>query len=345
MRARGENYALTPGAGPGARAALGPHRRDLRRRPIPGRTDGGGGGARFAGRQPGGTEAAGSIKQHVLATAKHFAAHGQPEGGRNSAPANFSEGELRENYLKAFQAAVTEAGVGSVMASYNEINGIPVHTNPWLLEQVLRAGMGLPGLARLGRQRHQPVGKLSTTWLPPKPRRPARRSGSGSTSSWIPVTPPPCWRQVQAGSIPEAWVEQAAGRVLSGQIPAGPVRRTRMSDPAEAERVTNCAEHRQLAYLAATKSLVLLKNDGLLPLELGRIKTLAVIGPNAAGLHLGGYSADPGHGAEHPGWDPPESWRTCAGAVCRRLQDHATGFRRAGLAGLARERVGPARPG
>ena len=68
------------------------------------------------------------------------------------------------------------------------------------------------------------------------------------------------------------------------------------ADPQEAGQVTNCAAHRQLAYRAATKSLVLLKNDGLLPLEAQKIKTLAVIGPDAAGLHLGGYSADPGHG-------------------------------------------------
>jgi len=66
-------------------------------------------------------------------------------------------------------------------------------------------------------------------------------------------------------------------------------------DPDEAERICNCAAHRELAYQAATKSLVLLKNDGLLPLDMKKIKTFAVIGPNAAGIHLGGYSADPGH--------------------------------------------------
>jgi len=75
---------------------------------------------------------------HVLSTAKHFAAHGQPEGGTNAAPANYAERTLREEFLAPFQAVVQEAGIGSVMASYNEINGIPSHVNPWLLKDVLR---------------------------------------------------------------------------------------------------------------------------------------------------------------------------------------------------------------
>ena len=74
----------------------------------------------------------------MLATAKHYAAHGQPEGGRNTAPANYSERILRETFFVPFQAAVEEARVGSVMASYNEIDGIPSHINPWLLDTVLR---------------------------------------------------------------------------------------------------------------------------------------------------------------------------------------------------------------
>jgi len=75
---------------------------------------------------------------HIIATAKHFAAHGQPEGGTNIAPANYSERVLREFFLPSFEAAVKEAGVMSVMASYNEIDGVPSHANKWLLEKVLR---------------------------------------------------------------------------------------------------------------------------------------------------------------------------------------------------------------
>src|SRR5438445_1212055 len=82
---------------------------------------------------------------HIIATAKHFAAHGQPEGGTNIAPANYSERVLREVFLPSFKAAVTEAGIMSVMASYNEIDGVPSHANRWLLEKVLREEWGFRG--------------------------------------------------------------------------------------------------------------------------------------------------------------------------------------------------------
>src|SRR5208283_2018665 len=82
---------------------------------------------------------------HVMATAKHFAVHGQPEGGTNTAPGNYSERIIRENFLVPFQAAVQEARVGSVMASYNEIDGVPSHVNPWLLDKVLRQEWGYRG--------------------------------------------------------------------------------------------------------------------------------------------------------------------------------------------------------
>jgi beta-glucosidase len=84
-------------------------------------------------------------RHHVLATAKHFTAHGQPESGTNTAPANFSERELREFYLYVFEAAIREARGGSVMASYNEIDGIPSHINHWLLDRVLRQEWGFDG--------------------------------------------------------------------------------------------------------------------------------------------------------------------------------------------------------
>jgi len=65
--------------------------------------------------------------QHVMATAKHFAAHGQPEGGTNTGPALFSERTLREVFLPSFEAGVKEAKIGAVMPSYNEIDGVPSH--------------------------------------------------------------------------------------------------------------------------------------------------------------------------------------------------------------------------
>ena len=74
-------------------------------------------------------------KDKVVATLKHFAAHGQPESGTNCAPANISERVLRETFLMPFKEAIQEAGVISIMPSYNEIDGIPSHANEWLLNE------------------------------------------------------------------------------------------------------------------------------------------------------------------------------------------------------------------
>ncbi len=84
-------------------------------------------------------------KRHVIATLKHFAAHGQPESGNNCAPVNVSERLLREVFLYPFQAAIREGGAMSVMASYNEIDGVPSHANRWLLREVLRNEWGFAG--------------------------------------------------------------------------------------------------------------------------------------------------------------------------------------------------------
>ncbi len=93
----------------------------------------------------GAAEGKGIDREHVIATAKHYAAHGQPEGGTNIGPANFSERILREIFLPSFHAAVTEARVMSVMASYNEIDGVASHASKFLLEKILRQEWGFTG--------------------------------------------------------------------------------------------------------------------------------------------------------------------------------------------------------
>src|SRR4051812_811779 len=84
-------------------------------------------------------------KTRVMATLKHFVAHGQPEGGQNCAPANVSMRELRDVFLPPFKAAVQEAGAISIMPSYNEVDGVPSHANEWLLRDVLRNEWGFRG--------------------------------------------------------------------------------------------------------------------------------------------------------------------------------------------------------
>lgn len=292
MRARGGNWALTPVL-------------DLAREPRWGRTEetygedpylcSRMGVAAIRGLQ-GVSLAAGPEpidKRHVLATAKHFAAHGQPEGGRNAAPANYAERELRENFLVAFQAAVQEAGVGAVMASYNEINGIPVHVNRWLLEQVLREEWGFQGI--LTSDGNGITQLASVHHVAASGAEAARKALAAGIDFELDNCFQTLAEQVAQGLVPLAWIDRAVRRILRAKFLLG-LFDDPYVDPDEAERITNCAEHRQLAYRAAAESLVLLKNDGLLPLDRARLRRLAVIGPNAAGLHLGGYSADPGRG-------------------------------------------------
>jgi len=289
-RARGENYVLTPVL-------------DVAREPRWGRTEETYGEDPYLGARMGVAAIRGLQGvswgqmidgEHVLATAKHFAVHGQPEAGTNCGPGNYAEREIRENFLTAFRAAVVEAGVGSVMASYNEINGVPVHANQWLLRDVLRHEWGFQGvlisdghgITLLHTLHHVASSKADAA-------RKALATGMDfELDSCFSTT---LLEQVQDGTIPEAQVDAAVGRVLKAKFLLGLFDHPYV-DLDAAEQITNCESHRQIALEAAHKSLVLVKNDGLLPLDATKLKTLAVIGPNATGLHLGGYSTDPGHG-------------------------------------------------
>ena len=233
---------------------------------------------------------------HVLATAKHFTAHGQPESGTNTAPANFSERELREFYMYAFEAAVREAHVGSVMASYNEIDGIPSHVNHWLLDRVLRQEWGFDGYVTSDGEGLQMLYKVhGVASGPDDAARKALAAGvdfdlsDGSVYRTV-------LDQVKDGRIPQWQLDRAVSRVLAAKFRLGLFDNPYV-DPAYAEKVTNSPKHRALALKAAEEEIVLLKNDGaLLPLDPKKLETIAVIGPDAADVHLGGYARDPGHG-------------------------------------------------
>jgi beta-glucosidase len=235
-------------------------------------------------------------RHHVVATMKHFAAHGQPESGTNAAPVNLSERELRETFLVPFEAAVREAHVGSVMASYNEIDGIPSHVNPWLLDRVLRQEWGFRGYVTSDGEGLQML--VHTHHVAADFAEAARKALAAGVdydlsdgSVFATLTD-----QVRAGKIPEDQLDRAVLDVLETKFRLGLFENPYV-DPDYAQKITNSPEHQQLALKVAEKAIVLLKNDkNLLPLNLGKLKTIAVIGPNAADVHLGGYSRDPGPG-------------------------------------------------
>ncbi len=237
-------------------------------------------------------------KDKVFATAKHFAAHGPNEGGINTAPGSFSERVMREQYLVPFEAAVTEAGVMTVMPSYNEIDGLPSHKNRWLLEGLLRREWGFRGLVvsdyfaiEQMQTRHGVASDLADA---------ARQALEVGVDLELPD--PKAYAtlvaQVRDGRVSEAALDRCVARVLRAKFLAG-LFEDPYADPERADRVSNAPEHQALALEAARRSLVLLKNDGgLLPLDRKKLKTIAVVGPNAKGVRLGGYSSDPGRGID-----------------------------------------------
>ena len=235
-------------------------------------------------------------ENHVIATAKHFAAHGQPESGTNIGPANFSERTLREVFLPSFKAAVTEAGIMSVMPSYNEIDGVPSHANRWLLQKLLREEWGFAGhvvsdyyaIPQMVDPHHVATDKSAAAKL-------AIEAGV-DTELPDPDAFPTLLRLVKEGQIAEATIDRAVARNLLAKFLLGLFENPYV-DVERAVRVTNSPEHRALAAEAARRSITLLKNqNNLLPLNLNTLKSIAVIGPNAARVHLGGYSDDPGRG-------------------------------------------------
>jgi beta-glucosidase len=233
---------------------------------------------------------------HIIATAKHFAAHGQPEGGTNIAPANYSERVLREFFLPSFKAAVTEAGILSVMASYNEIDGVPSHANKWLLEKVLRDEWGFKGnvvsdyygIPQL-QELHHVAGDKSDA---------ARMAIEAGVDLELPDADcfPLLVQLVREGKVSEATIDKAVARNLKLKFLLGLFENPYVN-PERAVQVTNSSEHRALAAEAARRSITLLKNENnLLPLDRNSLKSIAVIGPNANRVHLGGYSDNPGRG-------------------------------------------------
>src|SRR5215470_12993841 len=232
---------------------------------------------------------------HVVATMKHFAVHGQPEGGTNTAPGNYSERIIRENFLVPFEAAVKEGHVGSVMASYNEIDGIPSHINHWLLDKVLREEWGFRGFITSDGEGLQML--VNTHQVAATKADAARLALSAGVD--YDLSDGSVYRtlidQVKQGIVPESELDRAVSRILAAKMRLG-LFENPFVDLDYAEKTTNSAEHRALALKAAQKTIVLLKNEkDLLPLDLSKLKTIAVIGPNADGLHLGGYSRGPSH--------------------------------------------------
>jgi beta-glucosidase len=236
--------------------------------------------------------------KHLIATLKHFAAHGQPESGNNCAPVNVSERILREVFLYPFRVAVIEGGAMSVMASYNEIDGVPSHANRWLLRHILRGEWGFKGTVVSDyyaiRELHERP-ELYGHHLARDGREAAALAIRAGVNIELPE--PDCYKHivelVRDGTIAEREIDELVAALLAQKFQLR-LFDAPYVDEAATVQVVGCESHRELALEAARQTITLLKNKGnLAPLDLGRLKTLAVIGPNADRELLGGYSGRP----------------------------------------------------
>ena len=226
----------------------------------------------------------------VIPSVKHFAANNE-EFERHRINATISERALHEIYLPAFKAAVQQGGAWNVMSAYNKVNGAHCGENDYLLDQVLKKEFGFKGFvvsdwgstystaptANAGMDLEMPGGPYVKTWL-----QTPRAIESGSGDGWL-VTEKVV-AVVKAGEISEATVNDNVSRILRVIFESGI-----FDHPHAGGGDVDTAEQQAVAMQGATEGIVLLKNSGaLLPLEKGKIHSIAVIGPNAAVARTGG---------------------------------------------------------
>jgi beta-glucosidase len=239
----------------------------------------------------------------TIATPKHYAVHSGPEPTRHFADVDVSKHDEVDTYEPGFRAAVVEGKAGSVMCAYNAINGEPACASQFLLQDQLRGKWGFQGYVvsdcdavrdvaanhRYRLTQAQGVAISVIRGMDNECVDAFSRSGEPSEKAYIDA--------VQQGYLPESTLDTALIRLFTARMKLG------MFDPPEMvpytkidEKELDSAEHRALAHRLANEAMVLLKNDGTLPLKHG-IKKIAVVGPLADQTRplLGNYAGQPTH--------------------------------------------------
>ena len=232
---------------------------------------------------------------HVYSTLKHFAAYAIPEGGLNGEMASIGERTLMSEYVPQFKRAV-EAGVGSIMTSYNMIDGIPCTANRHLLTEVLRDDWGFKGAIYSDLQSIEGVAQThhcAENW---------EEAGALAVNAGVDIDLEGNSYQylrhaIETGKASEADLDRAVAKVLTLKFHLGLFENPYV-DTKRAARIVRSEEHRQLAREVARKGVCLLENDGTLPLS-KTLRHVAVVGPNADMMYnqLGDYTAPQERGA------------------------------------------------
>jgi len=241
----------------------------------------------------------------VLATAKHYAGYSETQGGRDAAEADLSRRKLRSYFLPPFERAA-HAGAMTFMTGYQSMEGVPSTANRWLLTEVLKEEWGFQGVlvtdwdnvGRLVREQRVCATYVDAAIV-------ALRAGND-----IMMTTPEFYEAaieaVRSGRLDEAEIDAPCARLLALKFRMGLFENPRRANLERAAIEIARPDHRAVSLEAARQSLILLQNDGLLPLDPAKVRSIAVVGPNADDdlQQLGdwslGASQHPPEAGKHP---------------------------------------------
>jgi beta-glucosidase len=232
------------------------------------------------------------LSDGVIATGKHMVGHGLAEGGLNQAPAHLGPREMRDEQLFPFEAAVREAGIASIMPAYCDVDGVPCHASHELLTGILRNEWGFDGIVASD---YTGIQMLSTqhnlTGDPAVAAALGLRAGVDAELPSTVVYGEPLLRALADGLVDETLIDATVERVLRMKFRLGLFERP-FVEPPSAPLLSELADvEARVARDLARRSLVLVENDGVLPLR-PEIASIAVIGPIAASARelLGDYA-------------------------------------------------------
>ncbi|MFN3867378.1 MAG: glycoside hydrolase family 3 N-terminal domain-containing protein, partial [Demequina sp.] len=242
----------------------------------------------------------------ILATAKHFAGYSETQGGRDASEADISRRKLRSWYLPPFERVARE-GCATFMLGYQSIDGTPITVNHWLLNEVLRGEWGYRGTLITDWDN---VGNLVREQRMYPDYAEASAAAVNAGNDMIMTTPSffeGAQQAVERGLLEESRIDEAVTRILTLKFDLGLFEDPRLPDAARQQEVIAQPAHRQLGLEASRRSLVLLENDGLLPLDPdGGTRRIAVVGPNAddAQTQLGDWAGSSGQADWLPDGQP-----------------------------------------
>lgn len=227
---------------------------------------------------------------HIYSTLKHFAAYGIPEGGHNGQRAVIGTRQLFAHHLHPFKKAV-QSGVASIMTSYNSIDGIPCTSNKYLLTDVLRKQWGFKGCV------FSDLFSIDGIANTHKVAKDVKEAGKLALEAGVDIDlganayGEKTLQLIKEGLLEESYLDSAVANVLRLKFNMGLFENPYVS-PEKAKKEVRSKKHKEIALQVAREGIVLLKNDGILPLS-KTIKSIAVIGPNAdkAYNQLGDYTA------------------------------------------------------